>query len=402
MASDDELQFKAVEDALAGDVSKQFNGHAYIQHIDISCDGCDVEPIIGKRYKCRVCEDRDLCEPCMRALIAARVKMAAEAGADMKAPSAQGSRPKHWISKLKSDNGRVKWGALLQAVPCLHPTHVFTKMDWGPERAVVLNLPSSSEIPSVAPSSSAVREENAEQEEGIPMENLSSLRSRLATQFLSTFPPSGSSCTDVAWIIVDFPHTGKTLLQTGVSNELSNLNITASTSAAAAAPKGATTEEDIEEKIESALEDWESIISKRKPTTEDIGTIAKRHKILCGKWLIFPKTPEEADIAWSTIVHAAARGDLTGCTQVKISPTNPNERGYVICAYTDDYLNEKEVAAAAQALRAALNRSGGGGGYNKNAFKDSRLLYKADVYTYLGIYSKNEWGLKPTIYSSTL
>ncbi|KAH7619208.1 hypothetical protein Ndes2526B_g06161 [Nannochloris sp. 'desiccata'] len=368
--ADDELRFKAVEDTLAGDVSKQFNGHAYIQHIDISCDGCDIEPIVGKRFKCRVCEDRDLCENCMRALISARVKMTAELGTAMKAPPPDGSRPKHWISKLKSADERVKWGALLQAVPCLHPTHVFTRMDWGPERAVVLTLPPIS-TPLVA-----------EKEETSP-----SLRSKLATQFLATFPPSRSSCTDVAWIIVDFPRT--TSVSIDVTSELSSLHIATTTGTT----PGATTSV-LEKDIDAALEDWEKIISKRKPTKDDIGTIAKRHKILPGKWLLFPKTPEEADTAWASIVNAAALGKLTGCTQVKISPTNPNERGYVICAYTDDYLNEKEVTAAAEALRVAL--------WGNSTFRDCRLLYKADVYTYLGIYSKNEWGLKPTIYSSTL
>lgn len=197
LLADDELRFKAVEDALAGDVSKQFHGHAYIQHIDITCDGCDTEPIIGNRFKCRVCEDRDLCETCMRALISARVKMAAEIGTDTKAPSPEGSRPKHWISKLKSVDGRVKWHALLQAVPCLHPTHVFSKMDWGPERAVFLKLPFENT------KDSEIEEKEESNKES--SSSVSKLRLELATQFLSTFPPSGSSCTDVAWIIVDFP-----------------------------------------------------------------------------------------------------------------------------------------------------------------------------------------------------
>jgi hypothetical protein len=378
MSSADELRFKAVEDALAGDVSKQFNGHAFIQHIDITCDGCDCEPIIGNRYKCRLCEDRDLCETCMRALISARVKMAAEVGTEMKAPPPDGSRPKNWIAKLKSE-GRQKWGSLLQAVPCLHQTHVFSKMDWGPERAVVLSLPSLS-----APSTEEKQAETAE---------TPSLRSELATQFLATFPPSGSSCTDVAWIIVDFPRIKTPPLSTDVRSELSSLSI--------ATTAGCATTSTLEEDIEAALEDWEQLLSKKqKPTKEDIGIIAKRNKVLPGKWLLFPKTPEEADMIWSTIVHAAALGKLTACTQVKISPTNPNERGYVICAYTDDYLNEKEVMEAAVALGAAMR--GGGDGTTTPSFTDTRMLYKADVYTHLGIYSKNEWGLKPTIYESSL
>lgn len=39
----------------------------YIFNVSIfSCDGCDVFPIVGNRYKCRVCEDYDFCENCFR------------------------------------------------------------------------------------------------------------------------------------------------------------------------------------------------------------------------------------------------------------------------------------------------------------------------------------------------
>ncbi len=34
--------------------------------------------------------------------------------------------------------------------------------------------------------------------------------------------------------------------------------------------------------------------------------------------------------------------------------------------------------------------------------QDKRLLFKPDIYTYLGIYSRNEWGIKPSTHEARL
>jgi len=33
-------------------------------HVNVTCDGCDVNPIVGVRYKCSVLPDFDYCEVC--------------------------------------------------------------------------------------------------------------------------------------------------------------------------------------------------------------------------------------------------------------------------------------------------------------------------------------------------
>jgi hypothetical protein len=33
-------------------------------HSTVACDGCDVSPIVGIRYKCIVCKNFDYCEVC--------------------------------------------------------------------------------------------------------------------------------------------------------------------------------------------------------------------------------------------------------------------------------------------------------------------------------------------------
>jgi len=70
----------------------------------------------------------------------------------------------------------------------------------------------------------------------------------------------------------------------------------------------------------------------------------------------------------------------------KVSPRDREESTHVICVYTEDFTNEEQVRAVENGLR--------------KIGVTSVMTYKPDVYTTLGIYRGNPWGLKPTIYTS--
>ena len=91
------------------------------------------------------------------------------------------------------------------------------------------------------------------------------------------------------------------------------------------------------------------------------------------------------DSTWTAIAKAVFNGTLGSASKVVIGE-DKGEPCYVICVYTEDFTDEEEVWAAEKSLR-------------KLGITDI-LRYKPDIYTTLGIYAKNPWGIRPTIYCS--
>lgn len=141
----------------------------------------------------------------------------------------------------------------------------------------------------------------------------------------------------------------------------------------------------LQEQVDKALEDWEKLIAKQRPTPADVDAIARKRGLLQGKWLCFPRT-SEVDAAWRAAAGAAMQGTLP-CCQIKISSVAPKDDRHVMMCYTTNYQDSEQVMAAARALCGVLP-----------VMHDQRLLYKPDIYSYLGIYSGNEYGLKPTVH----
>lgn len=49
-------------------VEEESKEQSVVVHTDVQCDGCNIVPIRGIRYKCAVCKDFDYCEKCEASL----------------------------------------------------------------------------------------------------------------------------------------------------------------------------------------------------------------------------------------------------------------------------------------------------------------------------------------------
>ncbi|XP_052072348.1 uncharacterized protein LOC127710499 isoform X3 [Mytilus californianus] len=117
--------------------------------------------------------------------------------------------------------------------------------------------------------------------------------------------------------------------------------------------------------------------------TQTLKKLAKKYSFTSGKWMLFGKTGQEIDQLWRTVADGVIKGIIPSVS-AKVSASNEENDSHVICIYNDNFLNESEVYA----LRDGIWNSG----------IDKPLKYKADMYTCLGIYSQNTWGIDPVLY----
>lgn len=105
-------------------------------------------------------------------------------------------------------------------------------------------------------------------------------------------------------------------------------------------------------------------------TIEGIDELAKQSGVLVGKWLIY-RGEKDIDASWKTIAEALI--DNMFGVSAKVSTVRQKGHSYVICVYTQNYMDTVDV----QSVRSVLSSIG---------FRES-LCYKPDLYTYLNIYS---------------
>lgn len=315
----------------------------------------------------------------MRTLIAARILYTQQTDTLPPNPPTPSSnrRPKKWVHKLYSKDPSQHWTALQTAVPCLHPSHKFEKVTQGPERSIQYTPPHV--------------ETRGNEKEAL----LSSL-----IWFLDTFPPSQCSCSDVAWICIQ-QHDRGTTNNNSNSSSINSSGGTQDSNNGSSKKKNTEVLPPLEERIEAALDDWEQRIhvastKKEQITNLDVDTIAKKNQILKAKWLVFP-SEDEVDSAWRAVAHNAvlpSSSSSMSCSvgmEVKVSSVSATTPGHVLTVYCSNYLDTEEVMKVATMLQQTVP-----------PLKDRRLLLKPDVYTYLGLYKGNKYGIRPTIMSLNL
>ncbi|KAJ5124277.1 Protein of unknown function DUF1917 [Penicillium bovifimosum] len=126
----------------------------------------------------------------------------------------------------------------------------------------------------------------------------------------------------------------------------------------------------------------------RKELEKNILQLGRETGVTDGKWMLFASA-EKVDEVWATVVRAMERGELGGAAKVAADGGEGSMEGRLICVYTEDFGDTGDVKRVLRKL-VDLGLVGKGKG----------IFYKCDAFTHLEINSKNEYGLKASMYSS--
>ena len=134
----------------------------------------------------------------------------------------------------------------------------------------------------------------------------------------------------------------------------------------------------------------------RQELEKDLFKTAQATGCKTGKWMLFP-APDRVNSAWSKIAKATANNELGLAAKVAaaVSDEEDPNKARLICIYTDDFEDKKDVKRVCQRL-AALGFVNGTGATGEGR----AIYYKADAYTYLNIMGGNGYGLKASMHSS--
>eukprot|EP01052_Picozoa_sp_SAG31_P019708 SAG31_NODE_1449_length_8308_cov_2.319893_4_plen_518_part_00 len=120
-------------------------------------------------------------------------------------------------------------------------------------------------------------------------------------------------------------------------------------------------------------------------TVDQLLEVARRTGCATGKWLVFADAAT-VDQVWGRIATAVVAGHLDYSAQVSTQmQQQANPGNYVICVYVAACHDHGAVTRVACALTVGLRL-------------ELRAGFKPDIFTALGIYNNNKWGIPPTIF----
>ncbi|KAJ6114656.1 hypothetical protein N7486_000434 [Penicillium sp. IBT 16267x] len=127
----------------------------------------------------------------------------------------------------------------------------------------------------------------------------------------------------------------------------------------------------------------------RRELEKNIFALARETGVTAGKWMLFPSV-SDVDSTWKTLVTALDKTDIRADAKVAADDGSGPEESRLICVYTQDFEDKKDVKEVLLMLE------------GQRLFEKWKgaIYYKCDAYTLLEIKSKNEYGLKASMYSS--
>ncbi|KAJ5885266.1 hypothetical protein N7495_009776 [Penicillium taxi] len=125
----------------------------------------------------------------------------------------------------------------------------------------------------------------------------------------------------------------------------------------------------------------------RKKLQADILSLARETGVTAGKWMLFPNV-RDVNEAWKKIVVALDQQEIDGVAKAATDDGSGQSR--LICVYTYDFEDKEDLKRVVKML------------VDKELVdvNDKPIYYKCDAYTYLEITSKNDYGLKASMFSS--
>jgi Domain of unknown function (DUF1917) len=122
---------------------------------------------------------------------------------------------------------------------------------------------------------------------------------------------------------------------------------------------------------------------------EDIAKLARSKTLMNGKWMLFP-SPTNVDEVWAKVARATLNEELGNAAKVATAGGDDrSERSRLICVYTDDFSDQKDVKRVLRKLKEM-----------RLVGDEQGIYYKCDAYTYLEIMNGNEYKLKASLYGS--